>query len=145
MQLTTRSRYGLRMLLDIAMHGDAGPVRIQDIATRRKISVKYLEQLIRELKKAGLIISKRGPKGGHLLAVSPEDIRVGDVVRTLEGRIALTECVENEDFCPISSDCLTREIWTRATNSMFRELDSIKLSELLVKARHTETLGLPCC
>lgn len=145
MQLTTRSRYGLRMLLDIALHGGDGPVRIQDIASRRKISVKYLEQLIRELKKAGLIISKRGPRGGHVLAVSPEDIRVGDVVRTLEGRIALTECVENGESCPISDDCLTREIWTRATNTMFRELDSIKLSELLAKARRTETLGLHCC
>jgi Rrf2 family transcriptional regulator, iron-sulfur cluster assembly transcription factor len=145
MQLTTRSRYGLRMLLDIALHGGDGPVRIQDIASRRKISVKYLEQLIRELKKAGLIISKRGPRGGHVLAVSPEDIRVGDVVRTLEGRIALTECVENGDACPISDDCLTREIWTRATNTMFRELDSIKLSELLAKAKRTETLGLLCC
>jgi len=145
MQLTTRSRYGLRMLLDIAMHGGEGPVRIQDIARRRNISVKYLEQLIRELKKSGLIISKRGPKGGHLLAVPPDEIRVGDVVRTLEGRIALTECVVNKRVCGIAEDCLTREIWTRATNSMFKELDSIKLSELLQKAKRTETLGLPCC
>ena len=68
MQLTTRSRYGLRMLLDIALHGEDGPVRIQDIAKRRNISVKYLEQLIRALKKAGFITSKRGPKGGHVLA-----------------------------------------------------------------------------
>ena len=135
MQLTTRSRYGLRMLLDIGIHGKEHPVRIQDIAKRREISVKYLEQLIRELKKAGFIVSKRGPKGGHMLAMSPGDIRVGDVVRTLEGRPALTVCVADPDLCPISADCLTREIWTRATESMFRELDSITLSELLEKAK----------
>jgi Rrf2 family protein len=145
MQLTTRSRYGLRMLLDIALHGDERPVRIQDIAKRRNISVKYLEQLIRALKKAGFIHSKRGPKGGHVLAVSPEDIRVGDVVRALESRPELTECVGNPETCVISGDCVTRQIWARATASLFRELDAIRLADLLVQARKSEILGLPCC
>jgi len=145
MQLTTRSRYGLRMLLDIALHGSERPVRIQDIAKRRNISVKYLEQLIRALKKAGFINSKRGPKGGHVLAMSPEDIRVGDVVRALEVRPELTECVGNPDACLIASDCLTRQIWARATASLFRELDAIRIADLLVQARKSEILGLPCC
>lgn len=145
MQLTTRSRYGLRMLLDIALHGDDGPVRIQDIAKRRNISVKYLEQLIRALKKAGFINSKRGPKGGHVLAVAADQIRVGDVVRALESRPELTECVGNPEACMISTDCVTRQIWARATESIFRELDAIRLSDLLVQARRSEILGLPCC
>ena len=145
MQLTTRSRYGLRMLIDIALHGGDRPVRIQDIAKRRNISVKYLEQLIRALKKAGFIHSKRGPKGGHLLAMAPEDIRVGDVVRALEVRPELTECVGNPDVCMIASDCLTRQIWARATASLFKELDAIHVSDLLVQARKSEILGLPCC
>ncbi|WP_428559589.1 MAG: RrF2 family transcriptional regulator [Solidesulfovibrio sp. DCME] len=145
MQLTTRSRYGLRMLLDIALHGDERPVRIQDIAKRRNISVKYLEQLIRALKKAGFIHSKRGPKGGHVLALSPEEIRVGDVVRALESRPELTECVGNPEACVISGDCLTRQIWVRATSSLFRELDAIRIADLLVQARKSEILGLPCC
>lgn len=145
MQLTTRSRYGLRMLIDIALHGEDGPVRIQDIATRRAISVKYLEQLIRALKKAGFIHSKRGPKGGHVLAVAPEDIRVSDVVRALESRPELTECVGNTDCCPIAGECVTRQIWARATESIFRELDAIRLSDLMVQARRSEQLGLPCC
>ncbi len=145
MQLTTRSRYGLRMLIDIALHGQDGPVRIQDIAKRRNISVKYLEQLIRALKKAGFITSKRGPKGGHGLAVPPERIRVGDVVRALEGRPELTECVGNPDSCLISGECITRQIWAKATASIFRELDGICLDDLMVQARKSELLGLPCC
>lgn len=145
MQLTTRSRYGLRMLLDIALHGADGPVRIQDIATRRNISMKYLEQLIRALKSAGFIQSKRGPKGGHLLAVPAQDIRVGDVVRALEARPALAECVSCPGICPIADDCVTRQIWTRATDSLFRELDAIRLVDLLDQARKTEQLGLNCC
>jgi Rrf2 family transcriptional regulator, iron-sulfur cluster assembly transcription factor len=145
MQLTTRSRYGLRMLLDIALHGGDGPVRIQDIAKRRNISVKYLEQLIRALKKAGFIHSKRGPKGGHVLAVTPEQIRVGDVVRALESRPELTECVGNPEICLIAADCVTRQIWARATESIFRELDAICLGDMMVQARKSELLGLPCC
>jgi Rrf2 family protein len=145
MQLTTRSRYGLRMLLDIALHGADGPVRIQDIASRRGISVKYLEQLIRSLKKAGFIQSKRGPKGGHVLATPPEGIRIGDVVRALEARPELTECVGNPGICPIAEDCVTRQIWIRATEGMFRELDAIRLADLLEQSRKTELLGLPCC
>lgn len=145
MQLTTRSRYGLRMLLDIALHSEDGPVRIQDIARRRNISVKYLEQIIRALKKAGFIRSKRGPKGGHLLALAPEDIRVGDVVRTLEARPELTECVSHPEICPIAEDCITRQIWSRATGSLFRELDAIRLADLLEQSRKAERLGVSCC
>lgn len=145
MQLTTRSRYGLRMLLDIALHGEDGPVRIQDIANRRGISVKYLEQLIRALKKAGFIQSKRGPKGGHVLAVPPESIRIGDVVRALEIRPELTECVGNPGICPIADECVTRKIWSRATAAMFKELDAICLADLLDQSRKAELLGLSCC
>jgi len=145
MQLTTRSRYGLRMLLDIALHSEDGPVRIQDIARRRNISVKYLEQIIRALKTAGFIRSKRGPKGGHLLALAPEEIRVGDVVRTLEARPELTECVSHPEICPIAEDCITRRIWSRATESLFRELDAIRLADLLEQSRKAERLGVSCC
>lgn len=101
--------------------------------------------MIRALKKAGFIHSKRGPKGGHILAMAPEDIRVGDVVRALEVRPELTECVGNPDACLIASDCVTRQIWARATASLFKELDAIHVSDLLVQARKSEILGLPCC
>ena len=85
MKLSTRSRYGTRMVLDLAKRFNEGPVRIRDISEREGISVKYLEQLVIPLKQANFIKSIRGPKGGHMLARSPEEITVGDVVKALEG------------------------------------------------------------
>ena len=93
MKLSTRSRYGTRMLLDIAMHGTDGPVTIMDISERLDLPVKYLEKLVRLLKKGKYIKSKRGPKGGHILAKDPATVTVGALVRDLEGGISLTECV----------------------------------------------------
>ena len=134
MQLTTRSRYGLRMLLDIALHGDEGPVRIQDIAKRRGISVKYLEQLIRALKKAGFINSKRGPKGGHVLAKPAASITVGDIVRALEEWVVLKGCSLSKDTCASCSrveSCRPKEVWERANAAMFETLDAYTLQSLL--------------
>ncbi len=89
MKLTTRSRYGTRMMLDIAMHCQEGPVRIQDIAARQGVSAKYLEKLIRKLKDGGFIKSKRGPRGGHCLAVAPTEISIGAVVQAAAAFITL--------------------------------------------------------
>jgi Rrf2 family protein len=123
MKLTTRSRYGTRMVLDIAQHADEGPVRIGDIAKRQKVSVKYLEKLIRELRDAGLVTSRRGPKGGHVLGRAAEDISVGEVVRVLEGNRHLVYCV--------SDHCLTRKLWHIASEAMFEKLDSISFADLV--------------
>ena len=134
MRLSTRSRYGMRMILDIALHGNRGPVRIGDIAERQDISMKYLEKLIRLLKDAGFIDSKRGPRGGHIIARPLEDITVGEVVRVLEGQRALTECAESDKACAVCSlsvDCLTREIWKEASDAMFDKLDSMTLAALV--------------
>lgn len=134
MRLSTRSRYGVRMVLDIALNGDDGPVRIGDIAKRQGISMKYLEKLIRILKQAGYIKSKRGPKGGHSLARPLQEITVGEVVRVLEGQSALTACVEDEKACQTcdnAADCLTRELWTEASEAMFAKLDSYTLAEVV--------------
>ena len=114
MKLSTRSRYGTRMMLDLAQHYDDGPVQIGEIAKRQDISVKYLEQLIIPLKKANYITSVRGPKGGHVLAKSPEEITVGEVVKLLEGGINLSDCLENPDICDRSETCVTRSIWETA-------------------------------
>ena len=84
MKLSTRSRYGTRMLLDMAQHYNQGPVQVGDIAKRQGISVKYLEQIIIPLKRAGYVKSARGPKGGHALARRPEEITVGEIVALLE-------------------------------------------------------------
>lgn len=142
MKLSTRSRYGTRMMLDLAQHYDESPVRIGEIAKRQDISVKYLEQLIIPLKKANYINSVRGPKGGHVLAKPPEEITVGEIVELLEGGMNLTHCVENPDRCDRSQTCLTRGVWETATRAMYQELNSITLSDM-VKG-HKSAKGLFC-
>ncbi len=129
MKLSTKARYGTRMVLDMAKHYDEGPVQIGDIAKRVDVSVKYLEQLIIPLKKAGYVESIRGPKGGHMLTKSPNEISIGEIVGLLEGGINLSECIENPDMCDKSEDCLTRSIWKEATKAMSDKLNSITLRE----------------
>ncbi|MFH1242292.1 MAG: Rrf2 family transcriptional regulator [Pseudomonadota bacterium] len=131
MKLSTRSRYGTRMMVDLAQHYEEGPIQIGDISKRQDISVKYLEQLIIPLKKASYIISVRGPKGGHMLARSPKEITVGELVRVLEGGIELSECIENPDACEKVERCLTRDVWEKATKAMYEKLNSTTLSSLI--------------
>lgn len=119
------------MALDIAQNGAEKPVRISDIAQRQGVSVKYLEKLIRELKQAGFIRSKRGPKGGHMLAKKPEEISVGEIVRVLEGDMSLVECKNGESACPRFEDCITRNLWVKASDAMYDTLNTISLGDLL--------------
>lgn len=128
MKLSTRSRYGTRMVLDLAKRFDEGPVRIGDIAEREGISVKYLEQLIIPLKRANYIKSVRGPKGGHMLSRHPEQITVGEIVKALEGGVGLAKCVEHPEKCEKSPGCVTRNIWKAASKAMYDKLDSVTLS-----------------
>ncbi len=131
MKLSTRSRYGTRMMLDMATHYDQGPVQIGDIAKRQGVSVKYLEQLIIPLRKAHYVKSVRGPKGGYVLAKPPQNITVGEIVGLLEGGIGLAECVEAPDRCDKSSACLTRQLWQLATRAMYDELTSVTLAAVI--------------
>lgn len=131
MKLSTRSRYGTRMMLDMAQHYNEGPIQLGDIARRQDISVKYLEQLIIPLKKANYVKSVRGPKGGHMLAKSPEEITVGEIVNLLEGGINIIDCIENPDICTRSSSCLTRGVWAEATKAVYNKLNSVTLSKLV--------------
>lgn len=135
MRLTTKSRYGAKMFLDIALHCGDGPVRIGDISKRQGISVKYLEKLIRLLKDAKYVKSKRGPRGGHLITRPLSEISVGDIVRVLEGRRQLDDFL-GEYNGDVSKDmCVTRRIWHEASQAMFEKLDSIFFSELVDEAR----------
>jgi Rrf2 family protein len=119
------------MMLDLAQHGDKGPVQIGSIAKRQDISVKYLEQLIIPLKKAHYITSVRGPKGGHMLTKSPDKINVGEIVKLLEGGINLSDCVTQPELCDRYESCLTRAVWKEATEAMYNKLNSITLSEMI--------------
>ena len=131
MKLSTRSRYGARILVDLARHHDQGPVQIGEISKRQDISVKYLEQLIRPLKQASMVTSVRGPKGGHLLAKKPEDISLGEIVRLFEGQSELVECISKPDQCHMSDDCQVRLAWMEATRVLYEKLDSTTISDLI--------------
>lgn len=135
MKLSTRSRYGTRMLLDLAQYYNQGPVQLGDIAKRQNISLKYLEQIIIPLKKAHYVESVRGPKGGHLLAKPPELITVGEIVALLEEGTNLVDCIEHAELCERSPSCPTRLIWQAAARAMFDKLKAITLADLLKTGR----------
>jgi Rrf2 family protein len=135
MKLSTRSRYGTRLLLDMAQHYEQGPIQLGEIAKRQDISVKYLEQIIIPLKKANYVLSVRGPKGGHFLAKPPEDITLGEIVALLEEGPSLVECSEHAEVCRRSATCPTRPIWKEAAQAMFDKLDAITLADLAERAR----------
>jgi len=134
MRLSTKSRYGTRMLLDIAENCRCGPVSVAEIAARTGISEKYMEKVIRRLKKAGLVLSKRGPKGGHMLTRPADSITVGDVVRALEDWVVLKGCSISKDTCATCSrvdTCPTKDVWEQASAVMLQTLDAYTLQSLL--------------
>jgi len=131
MKLTTKTRYGARLLLDLAQRQGKGAVRMSEISLRQDISIKYLEQIIRPLKKAKFVKSIRGPKGGHLLAKKPDEITLGDITRLFEGQSELVDCIGNPKKCPNSDDCLVRLGWQKAAKALYGELDSITIASLL--------------
>jgi len=131
MKLSTRSRYGVRLMLDLALHANEGPVRLGVIAKRQGIGIKYLEQIIIPLKKANYVLSVRGPKGGHLLSRDPGEITVGQIVSLLEGGLKLTRCVQYPEECERSDYCVTRILWKETTEAMHERLDAITLRELM--------------
>ena len=137
MKLSTRSRYGARILIDLALNSTEGPVQIGEISKRQDISVKYLEQLIRPLKQAKMVTSVRGPKGGHLLAEKPQNITLGQVVRLFEGQSELVECISNPEKCSMSHDCQVRLAWKDATKVLYEKLDNTTIADLM-EGRYSE-------
>ena len=138
MKLSTKGRYGLRAVLDIALHSDVEAVALSTIAERQSISISYLEQLIAKLKKAGIVSSTRGARGGYILARAPEEISVGEVLRALEGNLDPVECAEivgGESTCNASDICVTKYVWKRISDSINNAVDTLMLSELVEESR----------
>lgn len=135
MKLSTHSRYGTRLMLDMAEHYNEGPIQLGDIAKRQDVSVKYLEQIIIPLKKAHYIESVRGPKGGHILTRPPEEITVGEIVAILEAGISLVECVEDPKVCERAASCPTRLLWKEVSDAMFERLQAVTLADLVEKGK----------
>ena len=140
MRVSTRGRYGTRLMVDLAQHFTDGPIPLAQIAKRQDLSAKYLEQLIILLKGAGLIRSARGRRGGYMLARKPEDISVGEIVETLEGRLAVVDCVTDPELCYRSPECPTREIWVGVTDVLKNQLFSLTLQDILRKSEPLEEL-----
>jgi Rrf2 family protein len=141
MKLSTRTRYGIRALLDIAEHSAGGPLQIRTIAQHEDISVKYLEQLMTILKSAGFVRSVRGAKGGYILAKTAKQIRLSDVFNALEGPSAITvECLENKSYCARAADCAVRWVWAQMQETIMNVLGSITLQDLVDRAAKNRML-----
>ncbi|OEF96317.1 cysteine metabolism transcriptional regulator CymR [Desulfuribacillus alkaliarsenatis] len=132
MKLSTKGRYGLTLMIDLAMNFGEGPVSLKNIAERHDLSDHYLEQLIAPLRNAGLVRSIRGAYGGYVLSKEPKDITAGDVIRVLEGPIGPVECIaeSNASSCDKFNTCVKKDLWTRLRDSMIEVLDSTTLADL---------------
>lgn len=128
-KLSTRSRYGLRALIDIAEQPGDRPVMLRGISERQKISAKYLERLLADLRRAGIVTSHRGAGGGFHLSRPPADINLLDVVEALEKSFGTTDCVSEPKVCRQSATCPTRRIWARVSKAMWDALRSMTLED----------------
>jgi Rrf2 family protein len=139
MRITTTSRYGVRALFDVAYHGGGQPTQIKDISRRQKISQRYLEQIFNKLLKAGLLKSRRGPRGGYMLARDPSNISVGDVIAAAQGPIVPVRCLSanagKSKSCDILDGCITRHVWGETQKLLVDYYNSVSLADLCSLAR----------
>ncbi|MCL1975352.1 MAG: Rrf2 family transcriptional regulator [Firmicutes bacterium] len=138
MNVSTKGRYGLRAIMDIAKYGQERPVTLSAISRRQQISEGYLEQLMSSMKKAGLVKSSRGAQGGYSLACEPDKIEAGDIFRALEGPLALTACIgeAEEQACFMQESCGSRFIWEELQKAVSRVLASYTLADLLAREKN---------
>jgi len=139
MWLSTRTRYGIRAMLELAENVGRGPLQLRIIARRQDISVKYLDQLMTILKSAGFVRSIRGSKGGYVLARVPEQIKLNDVFNCLEGPVVTVECTENENYCARAADCVARQVWTQVQEAVMAVLQSITFQDLVDRTKNNKS------
>ncbi|MEG0050716.1 MAG: Rrf2 family transcriptional regulator [Terrisporobacter sp.] len=131
MKLSTKGKYGLKAIFELALHVDEGPVPLNVIASKQKIPEQYLEQIFSTLKKSKLIRSVRGAQGGYLMNKNPKEITVGDVLTVLEGPVALSQCIIDEGCCENSNDCSTKLVWEKLKKGIEDVLNSITLQDMI--------------
>lgn len=141
MKISTKGRYGTRLLLDLALHGGKGPVLLREIAQRQQIPLLYLEHLIAPLKTAGLVRSTRGARGGIWLAKPPREITLIEVIQLLEGPIAPVECVDDPTSCPRTDFCAAHDIWWELKQAMSGVLQSVTLEDLVERQKSKEPMA----
>jgi len=135
MKLSTRGRYGVRLMLDLALHYGEGPILLKDIAERQGISEKYLWQLINPLKTTGLVNSLRGAHGGYVLGKAPEAISLKAILQILEGPLCLVDCVDNPSLCDRADSCISRDIWGEASKNMQQTLEDTTLAAMVERQK----------
>ncbi|MBM3939741.1 MAG: Rrf2 family transcriptional regulator [SAR202 cluster bacterium] len=135
MRIPMKVDYGVRALVDLALNGEQAPVRTAEIATRQSIPEAYLDQVLTTLNKFGYIRSRRGPQGGHVLARSAADIRLSDVVETLEGRTSPLDCMDDPTECALAGSCAQRGIWRDVEEAMHVVLRTTTIADLASKQR----------
>ena len=135
MKISTKGRYALRMMLDLAAHQGDGYVALKDIAQRQEISKKYLEQIVPMLGKSNILRTTRGYQGGYRLARVPQDYTVGEILRLTEGSLAPVACADGKDDCPRSEGCMTLPLWQGLYKVISSYLDGITLQDLLDRER----------
>jgi Rrf2 family protein len=132
MKISTKGRYALRLMLDLALHSNGECVSVKEISERQEISDKYLEQIITVLNRAGFVRSVRGAQGGYLLAREPKDYTVGMIIRLMEGNLAPVSCIEDEENkCEHAASCVTVEIWEKISEAVNGVIDNITLADLV--------------
>jgi Rrf2 family protein len=138
MKLSTKGRYAVRAMLDLAQHYGEGLVFLKDIARRQEVSERYLEHLFITLKTAGLVNSARGARGGFKLTRPPADIKIIDIVRACEGKLSVVDCVTNPKLCQRSTRCATRDMWIELQAAIDGVLESLSLQDLVERQHRKE-------
>lgn len=132
MKMSTKGRYGLRLMLDIALNGTGAPVSLKDVAARQEISEKYLEQIINKLSKVGLVRGMRGARGGYVLAREAQDITAGEILRAVEGGLAPVDCIAHDKAsCPRAEACATIDLWRDVLAAVESVVDQRSLAQLV--------------
>ncbi len=131
MKISTKGRYGLRAIIDLAVYSDGRPVLLRDIAKRQKISRRYLERLFAMLKSIGVIRSIRGAQGGYLLAKDPREINASQIIEALEGPLVPVDCVADPSICDQTEECVTRDVWCKIALQIKQYFEGISLKELI--------------
>ncbi len=139
-RVSTKGRYGTRVMLELALHFEEGSMLLKDIAKKQEISEGYLEHIIRSLKAAGLVNSTRGAHGGYMLSRAPVQITLKEIVQVLEGSLALVECVTSPKVCHKVNFCVTREIWGEMTERMVDVLESTSLQDIVERHKQNHRI-----
>ncbi|MFC1652422.1 RrF2 family transcriptional regulator [Planctomycetota bacterium] len=131
MGISSRTRYAIQAMIELAAHYEQGPLQLRIIAERQGISMKYVVQIMDVLRSSALIRSVRGAKGGYMLAKAPEEIRLSEIFRCFEGQAATSECVADPEVCDRAIDCIVQKIWAEVEESVNNMLDAVTLGDMM--------------